>query len=60
MDPAIVRGDVRAVYQRKGEKVVDLNIRAIEAGEKYVDEHFAERPSGYGLKAGADGDRLAS
>jgi len=58
MDPEIVRKDVRGVYQRKGEKVVDLNMRAIEAGENYVLEHFADRPSGYGLVAGADGDRL--
>jgi 2-oxoglutarate ferredoxin oxidoreductase subunit alpha len=58
MDPDIVRHDVRGVYQRKGEKVVDLNMRAIEAGENYVREHFAERPSGYGLTKGTDGDRL--
>jgi 2-oxoglutarate/2-oxoacid ferredoxin oxidoreductase subunit alpha len=58
MDPEIVRNDVRGVYQRKGEKVVDLNMRAIEAGENYVLEHFAGRPSGYGLVAGDDGDRL--
>ena len=58
MDPEIIRTDVRGVYQRKGEKVVDLNMRAIEAGENYVLEHFADRPSGYGLVAGTDGDRL--
>jgi 2-oxoglutarate ferredoxin oxidoreductase subunit alpha len=58
MDPAIVRNDVTGVYKRKGEKIVDLNIRAIEAGEAYVREHFADRPSGYGLQAKTDGDRL--
>jgi 2-oxoglutarate ferredoxin oxidoreductase subunit alpha len=58
MDPQIVREDVRGVYQRKGDKVVDLNMRAIEAGETYVREHFADQPSGYGLIASADGDRL--
>jgi len=58
MDPEIVRHDVRGVYQRKGEKVVDLNMRAIEAGESYVRENFADRPSGYGLTKGTDGDRL--
>ena len=58
MDPEIVRHDVRGVYQRKGEKVVDLNTRAIEAGESYVRENFADRPSGYGLTKGTDGDRL--
>jgi 2-oxoglutarate/2-oxoacid ferredoxin oxidoreductase subunit alpha len=58
MDPQIVRNDVTGVYKRKGEKVVDLNIRAIEAGEQYVREHFADRSSGYGLRAKADGDRL--
>jgi 2-oxoglutarate/2-oxoacid ferredoxin oxidoreductase subunit alpha len=58
MDPEIVRADVRGVYARKGDKVVDLNMRAIAAGENYVAEHFAGRPSGYGLRAGDDGDRL--
>ncbi|MEA2665436.1 MAG: 2-oxoglutarate/2-oxoacid ferredoxin oxidoreductase subunit alpha [Candidatus Eremiobacteraeota bacterium] len=58
MDREIVRADVRGVYGRKGEKVVDLNLRAIAAGEQYVAEHFADRPSGYGLRAGADGERL--
>ncbi|HEV3085592.1 MAG TPA: 2-oxoacid:acceptor oxidoreductase subunit alpha, partial [Candidatus Elarobacter sp.] len=58
MDPEIIRNDVRGVYQRKGEKVVDLNMRAIEAGETFVLENFADRPSGYGLVASDDGDRL--
>ena len=58
MDPAIVRHDVTGVYQRKGEKVLDLNIRAIEAGEAYVEKHFGEWPSGYALEARPDGDRL--
>ncbi len=58
MDREIVRADVRGVYGRKGEKVVDLNLRAIAAGEEYVAEHFAARPSGYGLRASADGERL--
>ncbi|HZX68284.1 MAG TPA: 2-oxoacid:acceptor oxidoreductase subunit alpha, partial [Candidatus Elarobacter sp.] len=58
MDPEIVRRDVRGVYQRKGEKVVDLNMRAIEAGENYVREHFADKPSGYGLIKADDGERL--
>jgi 2-oxoglutarate/2-oxoacid ferredoxin oxidoreductase subunit alpha len=59
MDPAIVRRDVTNVYKRKGEKVVDINIRAIEAGEKYVREHYASTPSGYDLSADrVDGDRL--
>ena len=58
MDPEIIRHDVRGIYQRKGEKVLDLNMRAIDAGETYVLENFADRPSGYGLVAGSDGDRL--
>jgi len=58
MDPAIVRADVAKVYGRKGERVVDLNLRAIEAGETYVDQHFAEWPSGYGLQGRPDVDRL--
>ena len=58
MDPQAVRTDVTGVYKRKGEKVVDINIRAIEAGENFVSEHFAQTPSGYALRAGIDGDRL--
>jgi 2-oxoglutarate ferredoxin oxidoreductase subunit alpha len=58
MDPALVRNDVTNVYQRKGEKVVALNLRAVEAGEAYVDRYYAEFPSGYGLRARPDGERL--
>ena len=58
MDPDIVRARVRGVYERKGDKIVDLNLRAIDAGEQYVIEHFGDRPSGYGLTMGTDGDRL--
>jgi 2-oxoglutarate ferredoxin oxidoreductase subunit alpha len=58
MDPAIIRHDVRRLYQRKGEKVVDLNMRAIEAGENFVRDNFTGKPSGYGLVAANDGDRL--
>src|SRR6202012_826927 len=36
----------------------DINIRAIEAGENYIKEHYAATPSGYTLEAGIDGDRL--
>jgi 2-oxoglutarate ferredoxin oxidoreductase subunit alpha len=58
MDSEIMKAVVAGVYKRKGEKVVDINVRAVEAGENYVKEHFAEWPSGYGLKAKPDGDRL--
>lgn len=58
MDPAIVRADVAKVYGRKGERVVNLNLHAIGAGENYVEQHFAEWPSGYALKGREDGDRL--
>ncbi len=58
MDREIVRAEVTGVYQRKGEKVVELNLRAIAAGEQYVAERYADRPSGYGLRASPDGDRL--
>jgi len=58
MDPQVVREAVTGVYKRKGEKVVDLNIRAIEAGENYVTEHYGDKPTGYGLTKGEDGDRL--
>ena len=58
MDSEIMKAEVAGVYKRKGEKVVDINIRAIEAGENYVKEHFGEWPRGYDLKAKPDGDRL--
>ena len=58
MDMTIVRRDVTNTYKRKGEKVVDINLRAVEAGENYIKEHYASTPSGYDLKAGVDGDRL--
>ncbi len=58
MDRSIVRELVSNAYKRKSEKVLDQNLRAIEAGEQYVERHFAEWPSGYALRAGADGDRL--
>ncbi|MBV8280987.1 MAG: 2-oxoacid:acceptor oxidoreductase family protein, partial [Candidatus Eremiobacteraeota bacterium] len=58
MDPAIVRSLVTRQYERKGEKVVAQNIGAVEAGENYVKEHFASTPSGYGLRARPDVDRL--
>lgn len=57
MDPGIVRRLVTKQYERKGEKVVAQNIGAIEAGERYVREHF-NRTSGYALKARPDGDRV--
>jgi len=58
MDATLVRAEVTAVYARKGEKISALNVRAIEAGESYVDRHFAEWPSGYVLRQGPDADRL--
>lgn len=60
IDRAVLRELVTGQYKRKGEKVVDMNIRAVEAGETYVKEHYGDRPSSYGLnlKPGADGDRL--
>ena len=57
MDPAIVRDLVTRQYERKGEKIVAQNIGAIEAGEKYVRENHP-RPSGYGLRARPDVNRL--
>jgi 2-oxoglutarate ferredoxin oxidoreductase subunit alpha len=58
MDPAVVRSEVANVYRRKGEKVLDLNLRAVETGAAYVERCFAEFPAGYGIRARADGDRL--
>jgi 2-oxoglutarate ferredoxin oxidoreductase subunit alpha len=58
MDPEVVRDAVTGVYKRKGEKVVDLNIRAIETGENYVKEHYGDKPTEYSLTKSEDGDRL--
>lgn len=58
MDEQVLRDEVTGVYKRKGEKVINLNIHAIETGWNYVGEHYADKPSGYGLTKGTDGDRL--
>jgi 2-oxoglutarate ferredoxin oxidoreductase subunit alpha len=58
MDREIVRADVARAYRRKGDKAVDLNLRALDAGEAYVARSFSEWPTGYGLRARPDGDRL--
>lgn len=58
MDSDVMHSDVAALWKRKGDKVVEMNVGAVVAGEKYVAEHFGDRPSGYGLKKGVDGDRL--
>jgi 2-oxoglutarate/2-oxoacid ferredoxin oxidoreductase subunit alpha len=58
MDPQTMRDEVAAVYKRKGEKVINLNISAIETGENYVTEHYGEKPTGYGLTKGQDTDGL--
>ena len=58
MDSDVMHSDVAALWKRKGDKVVEMNVGAVVAGEKYVAENFSDRPSGYGLKKGVDGDRL--
>jgi 2-oxoglutarate ferredoxin oxidoreductase subunit alpha len=58
MDPAVMHGEVEQLWQRKGEKVVAMNLGAVAAGAAYVHEHFAAQPSGYTLTQGVDGDRL--
>ena len=58
MDQEVMHADVAALWKRKGDKVVEMNVGAVKAGEKYVQEHFADRPSGYSLKKSVDGDRL--
>lgn len=58
MDSEVMHADVAALWKRKGDKVVEMNVGAVVAGEKYVAEHFSDRPSGYGLEKGVDGDRL--
>ena len=58
MDSQIMHADVAALWKRKGDKVVEMNVGAVIAGERYVEEHFADRPSGYSLRPGTDGERL--
>ncbi|MBV8244730.1 MAG: 2-oxoacid:acceptor oxidoreductase family protein, partial [Candidatus Eremiobacteraeota bacterium] len=58
MDAEIMHADVAALWKRKGDKVVEMNVGAVIAGEKYVAEHFADKPSGYSLEKGVDGERL--
>ena len=58
MDAAIVRAEVTRAYARKGEAIVALNVRAVDAGAAYVERHYAEWPSGYALRPRPDGERL--
>jgi 2-oxoglutarate ferredoxin oxidoreductase subunit alpha len=57
LDSEIVRAEVRRAYERKGEAVVTLNLRALDAGEQAVAAHgFAVQPRV--VAKGSDGDRL--
>jgi 2-oxoglutarate ferredoxin oxidoreductase subunit alpha len=58
MDPAVMHAEVAQLWQRKGEKVVEMNVGAVVAGEEYVHEYFADRPSGYTLTQDPSGNRL--
>jgi 2-oxoglutarate ferredoxin oxidoreductase subunit alpha len=58
MSRETVTADIAAVYKRKGEKAIDLNLLAVEAGEAYVNRYFAEWPCGYRVQKREDGDRL--
>ena len=58
MDFDIIRADVAALWTRKGDKVVQMNVGAIEAGKRYVEEHFTDCPTGYSVQKGTDGNRL--
>ncbi len=58
MDRGTVTADIAAVYGRKGEKAISLNLLAVEAGEAYVNRNFAEWPCGYRVLKRDDGDRL--
>ncbi|MGH7661102.1 MAG: 2-oxoacid:acceptor oxidoreductase subunit alpha [Vulcanimicrobiaceae bacterium] len=58
MDLDVMHGDVAALWKRKGDKVVEMNVGAVVAGEKYVVDNFSDRPSGYALEKRVDGDRL--
>jgi 2-oxoglutarate ferredoxin oxidoreductase subunit alpha len=42
IDAGIVRDEIRRTYERKGEAVVELNVRAVEAGERVVAQAHAQ------------------
>jgi 2-oxoglutarate ferredoxin oxidoreductase subunit alpha len=56
IDSRIVHDEVRKTYERKGEAVVEMNVRAAEAGERFV----AQEPTIHSLLPALrdDGDRL--
>jgi 2-oxoglutarate ferredoxin oxidoreductase subunit alpha len=58
MDEDSLHAEVAALWKRKGDKVIEMNLGAVKAGEKYVEDSFKDRPSGYGFRKGTDGDRL--
>jgi 2-oxoglutarate ferredoxin oxidoreductase subunit alpha len=58
MDRDVVSADVAEVYRRKGERTVDLNLLAVEAGEAYVNRYFTEWPCNYRVQRRWGGDRL--
>ena len=58
MDLDLLRSDVAALWKRKGDAIIEMNVGAVNAGIAYVEQHFADRPTGYGFRASHDGDRL--
>ena len=42
IDPKIVRDEIRRTYERKGETIVELNLRAVDAGERVVAQAHAQ------------------
>jgi 2-oxoglutarate ferredoxin oxidoreductase subunit alpha len=55
IDSRIVHAEVRRTYQRKGEAVVDLNLRAVDAGERAVAHSPAEPARASALRDTDDG-----
>ncbi|MGH7727538.1 MAG: 2-oxoacid:acceptor oxidoreductase subunit alpha [Vulcanimicrobiaceae bacterium] len=58
MDPTLAREEVGRVYARKGERVVEANLRALDRGLGAGRELAAGRPSGHRLRVRKTAPRL--
>ncbi len=58
IDPQLVRAEVRRAYERKGAAVVDLNVRAIEAGERALAAPAFAAHERYALARAPERERL--
>jgi 2-oxoglutarate ferredoxin oxidoreductase subunit alpha len=58
LDSKTLESQVASFWKNRHEGAAAANLAALAAGERYVEEHFADRPSGYVVRNGVDGDRL--